>query len=205
MKTQNQATSQEVSLPMQPMSNNLPEEQPRPGSGNRGDTTIGWNILRQKSLLSVKIIRITLSNNPKAKGSLRIPQRSMSRPHKRTLLIPVYRTPERSPTIPKPPPTLSFHPSRLLTEYSIKTLSRDWTLIKDKDTDVKKRRESCTSRSSPSTCFLTWICRTWMNFLTDTSPWASESLSPIITRTHTGQRRQRSQPKHRRQRRNTRT
>lgn len=112
-KIQNQAMSQEVSLPMQPMASNLPEELPRPGFGNRGNTRKAWNLLGQKSLLSVKIIRITLSSNHRTKGRLRMPQQSMSWLHKRTLLTPIYRTPERSPTIPKSPPTLSFHLSRL--------------------------------------------------------------------------------------------
>lgn len=205
MKTENQAMSQEVTLPMQPMGHNLPEEQARPGFGNRRNTRIAWNLLGPKSSFSVKKARITLSNKHKTKGSLWMPQQSMGWPHIWTLLTPTYRTPEHSPTIPKSPPTCSFHPSRLLTEYCIKTLSWGWTLIKKEGTDMKKKKKALCLSSSPSTCFLIWICKTSMNFLTDTRPWARKALSLVMTRTHTGQWRSRSHPSNHRQRQNTRT
>lgn len=203
MKIQNQAVSQEVSLLIQPMGSNLPKDQARPGFGNRRNARMAWSLLVPKSSLSVKNIRIILSNH-KTKGSLWMPQQSMGWPHIWILRTQICRTPEHSPTTPKSPPTHSFHPIRLSTECCIKTLSRGWTLIKKEDTDMKMRKDLCTS-SNPSTCFLIWICKTLMNLLTNTCPWDRKALSLIMTWTHTGQRRSRSHPNSRRQRQSTRT
>lgn len=196
MKIQKQAMSQEVSLLMQPMGNNLPEEQARPGFRKRRNA--------RKSLFSIKKIRITLSNNHKTKSSLWMPQQSTDWPHIWTLLTLTYRTPEHSPTIPKSLPTHLFLPSRVLTEYCIKTLSWDRTLTKKEDTDMKKRKDFCIS-SSPTTCSLIWNYKTLKNFLTDTCPRDTKALSLIMTRIYTGQQRSRSHPNSCRQRQNTRT
>lgn len=204
MKIQNRAVSQEVSLPIQPMGSNLRREQARPGFGNRRNSRMAWSLLGPKSLLSVKNIRIILSNNHNTKDSLWMPQQSMGWPHIWILRTQICRTPEHSPTTPKSPPTHSFHPSRLLTEGCIKTLSQDWTLIKKEDTDMKTRKDLCMN-SNPSTCFLIWIYKTLTNLLTNTCPWARKALSLIMTWTHTGQRRSRSHPNSRRQRQGTRT
>lgn len=204
MKIQNRAVSQEVSPPIQPMGSNLPREQARPGFGNRRNARMAWSLLGPKISLSVKNIRIILSNNHKTKGSQWMPQQSMAWPHIWILRIQICRTPRHSPTTPKSPPTHSFHPSRLLTGCCIKTLSRGWMLIKKEDTNMKTRKDLCMS-SNPSTCFLIWICKTLMNLFTDMCPWARKALSLIMTWTHTGQRRSRSHPNSRRQRQSTRT